>query len=95
MELSEKAVIVKLRDMAEQFMACAIEQRESDNMQSFGCFKYSETLKTAADKLERQIPQEMELEGGGTTWWYVCPECHGAIDDRDKFCRHCGQAVHK
>ena len=38
-------------------------------------------------------PAEMEVEGGGSTWWYVCPVCHTAIDPNDKFCRQCGQAV--
>ena len=33
---------------------------------------------------------EPELEGGGSTWWYVCSECHGAIDKRDAYCKHCG-----
>ena len=51
------------------------------------------TLGDALEMLKRNIPQERELEGGGSTWWYVCPECHGAIDSLDKFCRHCGQAV--
>ena len=41
----------------------------------------------------KKKPQQIELEGGGSTWWYVCPECHGAIDSKDHFCRHCGQAV--
>lgn len=42
---------------------------------------------------DKRIPKEMELEGGGSSWWYVCPECHGTIDLKDSFCRHCGQAV--
>ena len=33
---------------------------------------------------------EAEIEGGGSTWWYVCSECHGAIDTNDKYCKHCG-----
>lgn len=53
----------------------------------------SEVAKKAAQELKKQIPQEIEMEGGGSTWWYVCPECHGAIDSRDHYCRHCGQAV--
>ena len=32
----------------------------------------------------------IEREGGGSSWWSVCSECHGAVDDGDKFCRHCG-----
>lgn len=56
-------------------------------------FQISETCRIAAEALQRNIPQDMELEGGGSTWWHVCPECHGAIDSRDRFCRHCGQAV--
>ena len=44
-------------------------------------------------ELMRITPQEIEIEGGGSTWWYVCPECHGTIDQGDHFCRHCGQAL--
>jgi hypothetical protein len=58
-----------------------------------GAFQISETCRIAAEVLRRNIPQEMEMEGGGSSWWYVCPECHGAIDRGDRFCRHCGQAV--
>lgn len=47
----------------------------------------------AEELLTRMIPKETEMEGGGPTWWYVCPECHGAVDSRDHFCRHCGQAL--
>ena len=45
------------------------------------------------DLLKRMLPEPIEMEGGGSSWWYVCPECHGAIDRNDRFCRHCGQAV--
>ncbi|MBQ1792887.1 MAG: hypothetical protein II008_22155 [Oscillospiraceae bacterium] len=41
----------------------------------------------------QQDPVEAELEGGGHTWWYVCGECHTAIDTRDKFCRECGRRI--
>ena len=50
-------------------------------------------LAEAEEELKRNIPQEIEVEGGGSSWWNVCPECHGAIDRSDRFCRHCGQAV--
>lgn len=53
----------------------------------------SKMIREAAEALRRNIPQEMEKEGGGSSWWYVCPECHGAIDRHDMFCRHCGQAL--
>lgn len=45
--------------------------------------------------LKSPMPEdtEVELEGGGTTWWYVCGECHGAIDSKDKFCRYCGRLL--
>lgn len=38
-------------------------------------------------------PTHAEIEGGGHSWWYVCGECHGAIDNSDSFCRHCGRKV--
>jgi rRNA maturation endonuclease Nob1 len=56
-------------------------------------FPRAKLMKRAAEALERNIPRENEIEGGGSSWWYVCPECHGAIDRQDHFCKHCGQAV--
>ena len=50
-------------------------------------------LEMARDCLKKDEPQEIDIEGGGTTWWFVCPECHGAIDRRDHYCKNCGQAV--
>ena len=47
----------------------------------------------AVKEIERNIPRKNEVEGGGHTWWYACPECHGAIDRQDHYCKHCGQAV--
>jgi len=53
-----------------------------------------ETLSRMIDELtEREKPKKIEIEGGGWNWWNVCPECHGPIDSKDHFCRHCGQAV--
>ena len=43
--------------------------------------------------LKEREPLEPELEGGGSSWWYVCGECHGAIDEHDAYCRHCGRKV--
>ena len=42
------------------------------------------------DKLLKEQEAEPEIEGGGSTWWYVCSECRGAIDESDRYCRHCG-----
>ena len=38
-------------------------------------------------------PVHSEIEGGGSSWWYVCGECHGQIDNKDSYCRHCGRKV--
>lgn len=32
---------------------------------------------------------EVEREGGGYTWWYVCGECHGAVNYMADICPHC------
>lgn len=36
---------------------------------------------------------EIEIEGGGHTWWHVCPNCHGSVDKHDLYCKHCGGAI--
>lgn len=47
----------------------------------------------AAQMLRKQIDIPAEIEGGEHTWFYVCGECHGAINRDDKWCKHCGNAV--
>lgn len=41
----------------------------------------------------RKMKAEPEIEGGGSTWWYVCPECHTAVTPRDPECPECGQEL--
>ena len=44
--------------------------------------------------LKEQTPGDPEIEGDGrSSWWYVCPDCHGQIDKDDGFCRHCGREI--
>ena len=43
--------------------------------------------------LDEKEPIEPEIEGGGSSWWYVCGECHGAIDNWDNYCKHCGRMI--
>lgn len=39
----------------------------------------------------QRIHAEAEIEGDGkSTWWYVCGECHGAVNYQADTCRHCG-----
>ena len=82
----------ELTNIADHFMILAMEQRDKDQGISYQAFLASEICRKAADNLQ-QDPVEAELEGGGHTWWYVCGECHTAIDPRDKFCRECGRRI--
>ena len=88
-----KELIEKLKEAVDKSMNIATAIRREAPEQSFFFFKQAELMSKAAEGLKRSIPQKTEMEGGGSTWWYVCPECHGAIDRDDHFCKHCGQAV--
>ena len=50
-------------------------------------------FKDVISLLKGNKPVEAELEGGSYTWWYVCGECHTAIDTKDKYCRECGTRI--
>ena len=51
-------------------------------------------LVEAEDTLLTNIePSEIEIEGGGHSWFYVCGECHGAVDNWDHYCKHCGRKI--
>ena len=41
----------------------------------------------------RWKPVPAEIEGGNTTYWNVCGECHSIINQGDKFCHECGRPV--
>ena len=86
-------VIKGLSDLRTDLMQVAIALRTTNQQKSYENFARAQICEQAVNELSRNIPKEMEIEGGGTTWWYVCPECHGAIDSKDSFCRHCGQAI--
>ena len=54
---------------------------------------YQNILTDTIAPLKEQDPVETELEGGGYNWWHVCGDCHGAIDQNDNYCKHCGRRI--
>ena len=73
-----------------------IKMMKSHDVMTIACDgHFIKMLEETRDCLNRWKPKQIEIEGGGSNWWYVCPECHGAIDRQDHFCRHCGQALMK
>jgi len=48
-------------------------------------------LITGAYELLKSEPAEME--GGGSNWWYVCPECHVNTKYGTRFCQSCGKEI--
>ena len=88
-----KKVMDQLSEMRKLFMELAVSLREIKPGKSYENFHYSQVCEQAVNELARNVPRPIEIEGGGSSWWHVCPECHGAIDRSDRFCRHCGQAV--
>lgn len=66
-----------------------IEEKKEQGLDDYVLF---EALTDAANVLPlRQA--EAEMEGGGTTWYFVCGECHTAVDSTDKYCRQCGREI--
>lgn len=96
LEVSRMEELIKqLAEAAGKNIDIATAIRTEAPGKSFFFWKQADLMEKAIKGLRRNIPLGIETEGGGTTWWVVCPECHGAIDNQDHFCRHCGQAVKK
>ena len=38
-------------------------------------------------------PVHVVVEGGGSSWFYVCDECRTILSQSDKFCRECGRRI--
>lgn len=86
-------LVIGLRDSGEWLMGMAIGLRDVNPGISMSSYLTAENCKKAAEELEKQGSVEAELEGGGSTWWYVCSECHTTIDSMDRFCRQCGRRI--
>ena len=43
--------------------------------------------------VESKEPLQPELEGGGRSYYMVCGDCHGIVDQGDHFCKHCGREI--
>lgn len=53
-------------------------------------------MEDAIRLLKEQEPVEPEMEGGGSegsSWWFVCSECHTNIGPYDHYCRECGRKI--
>jgi hypothetical protein len=44
-------------------------------------------------KVQVEMKVEAGIEGGGTTWWYICEGCHCPINYREKTCRSCNAEI--
>lgn len=53
------------------------------------CGRIAEWTMEAIEYLSKRTAKAV-IEGGPESWYYVCDECHTAIDRKDKFCRECG-----
>lgn len=42
---------------------------------------------------DEQMTVYAEIEGDRLSWWYVCSECHAAIDQKDRICQCCGGVI--
>lgn len=91
--MSEEEKIRSLKDAAEAWKGMSIALRDSDPVTSFLFFRWHEVTTEAAQEMEERVPVETEIEGGGSTWWYVCGDCHTAVDSADRFCRQCGRPL--
>lgn len=86
-------IVMQLREAAKTDMSIATAIRTDQPASSVFWFKMAELMEEAAKTLESSMPAEIELEGGGSTWWYVCEECRGAVDTSDNYCKHCGRKL--
>lgn len=76
--------------MGEKFTSCPFSPRNNAE-QNCGVTM----ARNALVLLKEREPVDIEIEGGGNSWWYVCEECRGTVDTSDRFCRHCGRPFRK
>ena len=86
-------VIDLLTDVEDAYRTAARELAETDPENSARLTVLADAMNTAWKAVMQQIPQETEIEGGGNSWWFVCPECHGGVIKKQGWCQNCGQRL--
>ena len=94
MDISMKELKKELETVSSALFDFARSVREREMEMSARFYFASEICKKAAESL-RSDPEEIEIEGGGHSWWHVCGGCHGNVDIQDKYCKHCGSELKK
>jgi len=56
-------------------------------------FRDTMCVKGICEEYSKIIPKDVELEGGNSIYYYVCPECHSMLAWKDARCKICKQAV--
>ena len=77
-------------------------KRDKKYICSWSCLRKYDG-KEAGDMAYRKIKKDgtpakptrktAEWEGGGSSWFYVCPECHVHIKQGTRFCQSCGKEI--
>ena len=72
--------------------------KKAKQLDSKWVYILKEEAETCLELAEAEIitiaePVETELEGGGSSWFHVCGDCHGVVGDYDRYCRHCGRRL--
>ena len=86
----DRKLAADLKEMKSDLIDAAVRFREEAPGLSYILWDYSGKVERA---LQRLTPVKRDMEGGGLSWFYVCEECHGQVDSRDGFCRHCGRPL--
>ena len=79
-------IIEAVRILVENKSTIILEEEDT----AIRAMRLNAAIDTVAEHFK---PAEIEMEGGGTTWWYVCEDCHGAVDTSDLYCKHCGKPL--
>ena len=86
-------IIEGLQEIQKGFLQLAKDERTKSPERSYQNFMRAEACRKAIRELERIKPEKPEVEGGGYSWFYVCPECRKITTQGEKFCQECGKAL--
>ena len=88
-------MIDRMKNLKKHLRAQIEKARQLDSKWVYILEKEAETCLELADAeiVAVSEPVETEMEGGGSSWYRVCGECHGVVGDYDLYCKHCGRKL--
>ena len=93
--IEQREMVLKALPEIEQYFNDCASRAQIGSNRYIKLSAMAKAAELAKRMLEPKQAQKIIVRNrdGSVTHWFTCPECYTKIDNHDRFCRRCGEAV--